>query len=353
MDEQPIARSGGVPGRPASAPAADFPPFQEVFQVPELVDDLERTMSVARFLDLLAGVAVSGRALRDASCAAFRARNGLAHDSQDRVDEARIAALNAEIRASLMAHRWEGAALGFAEYVADFFDQFPLLARVDIAGLDAPGIDPGLRRLLAYLADLGLFEGEPRRIVEFCASNEIFGVIAAQCGHRVINTDIGRAGKSEAAYGYGAKVFLRTACFGTTTANYTLDRRSLASACARRWFDGGVDVVAIHGTHIPVGERAGDAFDDAVVERSISDVVRYLEPVLSLLAPTRGMLSLRHVNLFRGFDAAQREHLFDRLRDALTERVGVVPRLCGTEPVPPPWEVPGELFTFGLVMQCG
>ena len=131
--------------------AAGAPSFQELFQYPDLADDVERSVPIEAFLRLLAEVAADGRELVRTACAAFLARHRSARDAgaAGAPVPATVAALRQRIAQGLQAHAWQGAALGFVEYVLDFFERYRIWSQA------AP---PAARdaALQASFADIGL-----------------------------------------------------------------------------------------------------------------------------------------------------------------------------------------------------
>jgi hypothetical protein len=330
--------------------------FPELFAHRRLVDDLLLTASIEEFLDLLAAVTIAGRELATQCSEQFLAANSLRGRSpQDLSFELDMARSQARIHALLDAFKCEGSAAHFLAFVRDFLDALPEMANFVLADPARQSIEQeALARMFDYMRTLNLFASSGKNVLEFCASSQVFSFLAGVMGHNVINTDIGGALDDE-WYGFGGKIFVRNAFLGSRLLNYKLDF-SLNQACAVPWFKNGVDVIAIHGTYLRVGERTATgpatAAAAADMDRSVGEMMNFLEPALSALRQRGGLLSLRHVWLFKGYGASQKAALHAAVAEKL-RNANVKPILCGFDPYPSPWAADWEgEFTDAVVLQC-
>jgi hypothetical protein len=342
-----------APASTAPSEGLDHALFQELFSHGQLVADLTKTTSIDEFLDWLTGITIAGRRLAQAGSRRFLAINGLGEVPRGaECDDSEIAQLHGHFLARVDELKCVGAAEGFVKYVREFVSSFAFLARWD---LSAParqhGQDETLARMLDYLDVQGLVRSSARNVVDFCGSDSLYAYLATIVGHNAITTDIGGASQDK-SYGFGAKVFLRTALLGSKVVNYTLDCRDLRSACAIPWFKDGIDVFAVHGAPIDAGRRVAWRLGPGDAKRCVSQVMELITPCMRTLQKRQGVLNLRHVDLFQGHAKDMRAELSEALAARITRELGASVILCGEDPFPSPWaeEFDGR-FSHALVLK--
>ncbi len=333
--------------------SATYPDF---FLSRPLVVDVQKTMSIADFIDYLAELRAHGTTYVEACVESFLAANRrapagkvphagtLRHTIEDAWND--LASLFGK-------HAFVGAAETFVAYLKDFLAEFLVIAEADVPSIcRSPDWRASHHRMAVYLNDLDLFDCRGKNIVEFCASFRLFSFMANALGHSAISTDIGDMSQAD-SYGHGAKNVIRAWFFGSNALNYALHHGDFREACSFRWFKDGCDVFAAHGTDIQVGRKAGREIKSADLKRSVYEVANYIRPCVEVLRPRGGWLSLRHVSLFRGYDPAIREELSHMLQGCIERSLGARSILCGIDPFQSPWASHGPgSFDYALVLRC-
>jgi hypothetical protein len=314
-------------------------------------------MSVSEFLRLLSELNSAGQEFLEACTSAFL-ENISSPDSLERSDRVgipdRVKVLWNDLEHLFAKYSFQDSASLFLSHVRSFYEEFLWVAIADMKRICNPLEAANQHhRTLSYLDFLGMLKTSGLNVVEFCASYRPFSYFANALGHKALSTDIGGFNQEE-SYGFGAKHYIRSHFLGASTVDYTLDHRDFAKACSVRWFNDGVDVLAVHGTDICVGTCMTGTVKALDLKRSVFDVVKYVKPCVALLRRKGGLLSLRHVSLFRNYGEDIREELSHMLQLTLEQSLGVRVLLCGIDPLASPWRGRGPgFFDYALVIRCG